>query len=669
MKRLLPSLLASLLAALFLASCAHESPKSLQDYHPDYKVLPGLPRAALWPLPLGCIKPKGWLERQLRTQADGLTGHLEEIWGDVGPTNAWRGGLGDGWERGPYYLDGLVPLAFELGDEKLLAKMQVWMDWNLGHPRADGGLGPNAPGDWWPDMVFLKALDQYGEASGDPRVLPALKRYADYLKANLPAHRLDAWQGRNRYDDQAAGAQDLVGVSNRWQYYRWMELVQDLLWLHQRTGEPWLLDFSREVKTEGYPWGEDFRHFQYTGKCRKDQIFLANHGVNNAMGIKACALDWLLDGTPQPLLGFDTLMKWHGQPNGAFGADEQLAGPGPIQGTELCTVVEEMYSLEVLMASCGEPRVGDALERLAYNALPAAFDEPMWTHQYDQQVNQVLVSIAPRPWTNNRDRANLFGLEPEWGCCTANYHQGWPKFVSHLWMATPDHGLAALSYAPCDLKAVLTDGKEVGLSVGGDYPFDGKVTLRLNLKQPAEFPLKLRIPGWAQGAKIRVEGRAQDARPGTFCVLSRVWKDEDTVQVELPMPMKAERWREDLVVNRGPLLMAMDLGYTKNVLGQNPWSDQERYPQKAWNLALLEKPGRLPDSALERHPVLAGVFDSATTPLVASLPARQVENWEMGLNVAGEIPRRPKLKGPTVQARLIPYGAAKLRVSVFPLVQ
>src|SRR5436305_15326242 len=59
-------------------------------------------------LPLGSVKPAGWLRRQLQTQAHGVSGHLAEFWADLGPASARLGRKGDGWARGPYSLDGLV---------------------------------------------------------------------------------------------------------------------------------------------------------------------------------------------------------------------------------------------------------------------------------------------------------------------------------------------------------------------------------------------------------------------------------------------------------------------------------------------------------------------------------------------------------------------------------
>ena len=102
----------------------------------------------------------------------------------------------------------------------------------------------------------------------------------------------------------------------------------------------------------------------------------------------------------------------------------------PRRGTELCGVVEAMYSEEWLLADSGNPVWGDNLELLAFNALPATISPDMWSHQYDQQTNQVgCVTEAKQNWLTNNVDANIFGLEPNYGCCTANMGQGWPKLA------------------------------------------------------------------------------------------------------------------------------------------------------------------------------------------------------------------------------------------------
>ena len=145
------------------------APKSAAQTTPTSAVQSRQPlhAEAFVPLPLGAIRPAGWLRRQLQVQADGLTGHLDEFWPDVGPNSGWLGGTGESWERGPYFVDGLIPLAYLLHDERLIAKARPWIEWTLTHQAADGRMGPLKNTDWWPNMVMLKALTQYQEATGD----------------------------------------------------------------------------------------------------------------------------------------------------------------------------------------------------------------------------------------------------------------------------------------------------------------------------------------------------------------------------------------------------------------------------------------------------------------------------------------------------------------------
>jgi uncharacterized protein len=145
-----------------------------------------LAASAFYPLPLGAIHPRGWLRQQLEIQANGLGGHLDETWPDVGSNSGWLGGTGESWERGPYFLDGLVPLAYLLDDARLKAKAQKYLDWTLNNQSPSGMIGPRSNDDWWPRMVALKVLTQYQEVTGDPRVIPAMQGYFAHQLAELP---------------------------------------------------------------------------------------------------------------------------------------------------------------------------------------------------------------------------------------------------------------------------------------------------------------------------------------------------------------------------------------------------------------------------------------------------------------------------------------------------
>src|SRR5262249_44082281 len=156
---------------------------------------------------------------------------------------------------------------------------------------------------------------------------------------------------------------------------------------------------------------------------------------------------------------------------------------------------------------------------------PGTFTPDMCAHQYDQQTNQVVCKVSKeRVYVNNEPDANIYGLEPNFGCCTANLHQGWPKLAAHLWMASADGGLAALTYGPCSARARVA-GKPVHVEVQTDYPFADTVRLTVHADEAVRFPLRLRVPGWAVGAEVAVAGgRPARARAGTFHVLRRRWE-------------------------------------------------------------------------------------------------------------------------------------------------
>jgi hypothetical protein len=601
----------------------------------------------------------------MQTQASGLGGHLDEIWPDVGPNSGWLGGSGESWERGPYFVDGLVPLAYQLDDERLKAKAQKFIEWTITHQASDGMIGPPSNDDWWPRMIMLKALIQYQEATNDPRVIPLLERYFDYQLRTLNSRPLRDW-GK----------------------FRWQDNALAVIWLHNHNGDARLLDLIRLLHAQGFDWQADFADFKYTHAVTAasiklksggglDDLALATHGVNNGQALKAAPIWSLVSGDPDDRKGFqqmlDALDQYHGLPNGMFSCDEHLAGRSPSQGSELCTVVETMFSLEQSLAILGDASIGDRLELLAFNALPGAFTDDMWAHQYDQQPNQVEVSLHRKPWTTDGPESNIFGLEPNFGCCTANFHQGWPKFAASLWMTSHDDGLVAAAYAPCEVHTTVR-GEPVALTVETEYPFREQIRITIQRAGGRDFPLRLRIPGWAQaGVILSVNGEAQPVPAGAaFAVIHRIWRSGDKIDLTLPItPRVLPGYKDSVSVRAGSLVFSLpiDQDWLK-LRDRGPASDWQAFPASSWNYGIAATPAtpqsngglKLKQSAIGSQP-----FTRKSPGLTIDVSASKVPTWRAIDGVADPMPQSPVLATePPETVTLIPYAAAKLRITAFP---
>ena len=614
--------------------------------------------------PASSLYPAGWLLCQLRTEAEGLAGHLDLIWPDVRDSK-WIGGDREGWERVPYWLDGFIPLAYLLRDGGMIARAQRYVRAILDGQAEDGWICPCPPEgragyDMWALLLISKVLVLYAscEPSEAARVETALVRAFRQAAEHLEAHPLFDW-GK----------------------YRWFEGLIAVNWLYQRTGGEWLLDFADLLHAQGRDYVSliDREFSAYEQPERKWQW--DTHVVNLAMALKAEGLWQKRLGTPAsdcgafPLHMLETLMQHHGMPCGHFTGDECLAGRSPIQGTELCGVVEAMYSYEVLLALTGTPLFGDLLERAALNALPAATSPDLWTHQYDQQINQA--ACAPETeasvfGTNGRE-ANVFGLEPNYGCCTANMPQGWPKLAMTVFLRRPGGILAALPL-PARVETEL-DGIPVSVVCSGGYPFRDTVTYTVSAGQPVQFALDVRIPGTAASAELD----GQPVKPGTIVTLNRIWSGTKTLTLTMSFDVTLDPagYGDLMVVNRGPLLFAVPIEaveivkeYTRDgVERRAPYCDRLLYP--AGHFGWLFAAGADAAEVLHPSPVPddTPVFSPEQTPLAISMPLVPVD-WgkkEGFAFCAADLPASREPLGKARRVTMIPYGATMLRMTAMPM--
>lgn len=617
-----------------------------------------LARPTLTPLPLGTIKPAGWLRRQLEIQADGLTGHLQEFWPDI-RDSGWIGGKAEGWERFPYWLDGALPLSHLLDREPLKTYVTDAVDHILRNQQPDGWLGPVAyagPGnrvrDPWPVFVAMKVLTQHAEATGDERVKEALVKFLAALDRQLDERPLYEW---NRM--------------------RWQDAVLSLHWLRDHEGSSYPPHLFEKLHGQGFDWVKHLSDLPIRDKVTKWDH--ASHVVNIAMGVKAPAVQYRETGDAaelgHALKMLEQLDRFHGQATGVFSGDECLAGRMPSQGTETCAVVEYMFSLEQLLAAFGDPRFADRLETIAFNALPASMSDDMWTRQYIQQVNQPVSRRAPKPiYTTNGDRANLFGLETNFGCCTANMHQGWPKFVSHLWMRD-GRGLTAVAYAPCTVQTEVA-GTTTTLAVDTQYPFRERIAVMVTVDKPARFPIVLRIPAWCTAARLSVADEPSlECSAGSFHAVERDWRGTTRLVLDLPMPPQIERRERDAVVlRRGPLLLALGIGADWQVFdGAPPKVTYQVLPATPWNYALeIDTADPAASVRLEQRSLGDVPFGCAEPAVVATVKGKRVPAWDIERDAAMPPPQSPvRSAEPLVDLTLIPYAAAKLRITEFPVLE
>ncbi|MGD8867279.1 MAG: glycoside hydrolase family 127 protein [Gemmatimonadales bacterium] len=611
------------------------------------------------PLPLGSVRPAGWLRAQLEGWAGGMTGQLDEIWPDVGPENGWLGGAGDVWERGPYWLDGLVPLAHAVQDERLIAKASAWIEATLASRRSDGFFGPEedrlqrgtgreAPGaDWWPRMVMLKVLQQHHDATGDERVLDLMRDYFHFQARELPAKPL----GHFTFWGQRRGGENLASIH----------------WLYNRTGDAFLLDLGELVFQQTEDWTARF--------SSEHGIW---HVVNTAMGIKQPGVWYQQSGEKRYLtaieLGIDYLMTRHGQVEGIWSGDELLHGTEPTQGVETCAVVEYMFSLESLLPITGSVRHADRLERVAYNALPAALSPRFAGRHYYQMPNQVACTREPHNFSVRHDDDTLIGLETGYGCCTANLHQGWPKLTAHLWMATPDDGLAALVYAPCEVTARVADGVEVRLVEETDYPFEDTVRFVYHGPPDVAFPLHLRIPLWCESAELSINGQPLgQPTAGSVVGVDHVWSDGDRLELHLPAKLSVSRWHErSAAIERGPLVFALRRRERWTaVKGSEPYADYEIRTDEPWNYGLLDEDLQRAEESFQfvAQPPPDRPWSAEAAPIQITARARRIPEWQRYVAMAGPIPWSPiRSAEPDETVTLVPYGCTEIRIAEFPVV-
>ncbi|OYX86138.1 MAG: hypothetical protein B7Y83_02475 [Flavobacteriales bacterium 32-34-25] len=611
-------------------------------------------------LPLGAVQSKGWLETQLKLQKEGLTGNSEMIYSELGSNSAWLGGNApdSNWERPPYYVKGLIGLAYTLNDNELKAKTQKWIDWTLNSQQKDGNFGPTTNSDWWPRMPMLTVLTDYYEATNDERVIPFLTNYFQYQFKTLDKQPLFEWAKTRAADN-----------------------VEVVIWLYNRTGNAFLLGLIDKIKGQTYNFTEIFSNNTFISGFTND--FLPKHSVNVAQAYKYGPVFYQKTKDVKDaavfLKGSSNLKPYHTQITGMNSGSEMLSGNASIQGVELCATVERMFSNEIATRILGEAAIGDELEKIAFNQLPGTLSDDIHQHQYYSVPNQVQSKKGGNQFAQDYDNGILPGPYSGFPCCRFNLHMGWPKYVQYSWMATSDNGLVATAYAPTVVKAKVANGEDIIITEETNYPFEEQIRFTVATKSEVIFPFKLRIPAWCPKPVVKVNGVIQKGVfSGSYYSILRKWKKGDLVVLDLPMEIKVSNWVNNSVgIERGPLVYSLKMDenwkqINKHTFDGKDFSEYEVFPANAWNYGLIidvENPNKsfeVVKSAMPENP-----FELVKTPIHLKIKAKKIQFWGLDANGihASEPPLSPLLSNePEEEITLVPFGAERIRLTYFPVI-
>ncbi len=591
------------------------------------------------------LKPLGWLRDQLAIQARGLCGRLHEVWPDV-RDSAWIGGDREAWERVPYWLDGFIPLAYLLDDEEMKRTAKRYVDAILDRQQLDGWICPcqkeeRAAYDTWAVQLISKTLTVYWQCTGEKRAIDAVRRAM-----------------KNYYELLRDGEVSLFN----WGEHRWFEAFIALNELWRLEKEDWIRELARILASQG----TDYEAQASKWERPLNQWTYDTHIVNIAMMLKEEAVTCDLLGKPYTDKAsrlYDILTRFNGTAAGLFTGDECLSGLSPIQGTELCAVVEQMYSLELLYARTGDPKWAEMLETVAFNALPAAVSDDMWTHQYDQMSNQIACQTFPgKPvFRTNGKEAHLFGLEPNYGCCTANFGQGWPKFALSAFMHRGETVLSAVP-VPSVLKT-----EEATIRLETEYPFRNRLVYHIDARKPLK--LVVRVPSFAE--RLSVDGEERNEKELCFDLPEGKGQKigiafETTPQfVDRPNGLKSVRCGSLVFSLPIPFRTEMHEYERNGVERKYPYCDYELIPTGPWNYAwcsLGEKPAF--------HGLTETPFSSERPPVTLDAALRPIE-WDYEDGYETVCAKRPgtAFAGEETVRALWPYGCAKLRMTELPPAQ
>jgi len=616
-------------------------------------------------LPVGAVQPRGWIQQWLVRQAEGLTGHPENLdypydtcmfAGEIQPPvikdKYWKSWWP--YEQSAYFTDATARLSRLINDPGISNRREAAMNYILEHST---GTNLGGSGACWPNAVVGRALMAEFSATGNQRIASVMQNWLLTSAGEITKG------GRN-------------GVN-----------FEEAFYLYGLTGDQRLLDLGRKIY-DGYL--SDSNSFFSATKIRGNGLF-HEHGVTAAEELKCLPLMYSYSGDPAALelaeRAYKKVLDNNLMADGGVVSSEHLDRPAFFSVHESCDITDWSWSLGYLFMANGDARLADLIERTTFNALPGAVTKDFKQLQYFSAVNQTVIGPT-NSHTGHWVTRMTYRAAHDTECCAGNINRAMPNYVIRSWMRGDDGGLAAVYYGPSEVTTTV-NGQSVTITEETSYPFRNDISFKLKTAKPTSFNLQLRIPGWCDKAVIRLNGKKLNvkAEAGTFASVQREFRDGDVVSLNLSMPVKVENWfkNQSVSVTRGPLVYSLkideeriehtnDPAHIKPLLSGH---DIRAFPEVEFTAGSDWRYGvdaglsdnlkkiKVVESAMTENPFIEG-----QTPVRLEVPLYLLPDWATGLSEPTGLPAaaQQQIDDRAKTMTLVPYGATHLRLTTLPVV-
>ncbi len=390
------------------------------------------------------------------------------------------------------------------------------------------------------DKLLLGLLDSHTYVK-DPQAMAILEQTTNTALPHLPGHAVEhgvRWRMDKdpndeswTWDESYTNSENLFLAYKRGAGQRYYELGLQYL-----DDKPWFDPLSRN-----------------------ENVLNGRHAYSHVNSLSSAMMAYLVAGSEKHLRAAQNafaMLEAQSYATGGWGPDETLRAPGSNDVYNSLTNTHHSFETpcggyahfkvtRYLLRATRESHYGDSMERMMYNTVLGALPlEENGKNFYYADYNY--------------DGKRVY-KEARWACCSGTLPQVATDYRINMYLRGPQAVYVNL-YVPSTLRW-NEDDAALSLTQEGEYPYEERVRFTLTSSEPKELTLHFRIPVWAEGAEVFVNGTRQAglAVPGQFAAVRREWKTGDRVELELPLKMRLEsldaNHADTVALLRGPLVL------------------------------------------------------------------------------------------------------------------